>query len=82
MHRWWLALLAALLTPWLGPHIDGYLPVGMVLLRATRDAPDAGFWVLAGVLLAVEYALWFALLSGLIWLSRWRNRRNPPDAQR
>jgi hypothetical protein len=34
------------------------------------------------VLRAVEYALWFALLSGLVWLSRWRNRRNPPDAQR
>jgi hypothetical protein len=80
MHRWWLALLAALLTPWVGPHIDGYLPVGMVLLRAAREAPDAGFWVLAGVLLAVDYALWLFLLSGLVWLSRRRKPRNPPDA--
>lgn len=76
MHRWWLALVATLLTPWIGPHIDGYLPLGMVLLRAAQEAPDAGFWVLAAILLAVDYALWFALLSGLIWLARRRERRN------
>lgn len=76
VHRWWLALLATLLTPWVGPHVDGYLPLGLVLLRALRESPDAGFWVLAGILLAVDFALWFAVLSGLIW---WSRRRKPGD---
>lgn len=48
IHRGWLALIAALLTPWFGPHIDRCLPVGWVLSRAYVEAPDAGFWVIAG----------------------------------
>lgn len=63
IHRWWLALVAALLTPWIGPHIDRYLPVSWVLLQASTEAPDVGFWVIAGVLLGVAYAVWLALLS-------------------
>lgn len=62
-HRWWLALMATLLTPWFGPHVDRYLPVGWVVLKAGGDAPDPAFWVIAGVLLCVAYAAWFALLS-------------------
>ncbi len=30
-HRWWLAIVATLPTPWIGPHIDQYVPVGWVL---------------------------------------------------
>ena len=72
-HRWWLALVAALLTPWIGPHLDSYVPVGWVLLQAPANAPDAGFWVIAGVLLAVCYLVWLAVLSGLsAWFSRQR----------
>lgn len=65
VHRWWLALLAALLTPWIGPHIDRYLPIGWLLLQARAEAPDAGFWVMAGGLLGVVYVTWLVLLSGL-----------------
>jgi len=77
IHRWWLALIAALLTPWFGPHIDRYLPVGWVLSRAYVEAPDAGFWVIAGGLFTVCYVAWFVLLSGFIWLlHRRRNRES------
>ncbi len=74
-HRWWLAMLGALSTPWIGPHLDGYLPVGWLLLKAVPERPDAGFWLLAGVLLLAAYGLWLALLSAAgAWLSR---RRRP-----
>jgi hypothetical protein len=41
IHRWWLALVSALLTPWLGPHIDRYVPIGWVLLRAGDENGSA-----------------------------------------
>lgn len=65
LHRWWLALVAVLLTPWIGPHIDRYVPIGWVLLQASAETPDLGFWIIAGVLLCIAYVVWFALLSGL-----------------
>jgi hypothetical protein len=37
-HRWWLALVAALMAPWIGPHADGYLPLGWVLLQARSNS--------------------------------------------
>ena len=75
-HRWWLALIAVLLTPWVGPHIDRYLPLGWVLIRATTETPDVGFWIIAGALLVLGYVAWFLLLSGLAaWLSRHRRDR-------
>lgn len=71
IHRWWLALIAALLTPWIGPHIDHYVPVGWLLLQAGAETADAGFWIIASVLLALGYAAWLLLLSGIAaWLSR------------
>jgi len=39
-HRWWLAVVATLLTPWIGPHIDQYVPVGWVLFRARAEDVD------------------------------------------
>ena len=63
-HRWWLALVGALLTPWIGPHLDRYVPVGWVLLRALGEKPDVAFWLIAAVLLAVAYGVWLALLTG------------------
>lgn len=65
IHRWWLALVAALLTPWIGPHIDRYVPVGWLLLQAGADTTDAGFWIIAGLLLALGYGVWLLLLSGV-----------------
>lgn len=74
LHRWWLALIAALLTPWIGPHIDRYLPVGWVVIRATTEAPDIGFWVIAGVLLALGYVAWLLLLTAFAALLSHRRR--------
>jgi hypothetical protein len=82
-HRWWLALLAAVLTPWVGPHLDRYVPVGWVLLQAASESVDAGFWLLAGVLLAVGYGIWFALLTlAAAGLSRLRRPGVPTATQR
>jgi ABC-type Fe3+ transport system permease subunit len=76
IHRWWLALVAALLTPWIGPHLDRYVPVGWVLIQARAEAPDAGFWIIASVLLVLGYTAWALLLSAFAaWLSRTRRRR-------
>ena len=73
--RWWLAIIAALLTPWIGPHIDQYVPVGWVLFRAGAEDADCGFWVIAAVALGVIYLAWLALFSALAaWLAR--RRRN------
>lgn len=66
-------MACALLTPWVGPHVDRYLPLGGLLLRARTESPDAAFWIIAALLLAVAYGVWFALLSGLsAWLARRR----------
>jgi hypothetical protein len=72
VHRWWLALVAALLTPWIGPHLDRYVPVGWVLLRAGEETPDLGFWVIAGVLLCLAYVAWVVLLS---FIAAWAAHR-------
>jgi len=72
-HRWWLAIVATLLTPWIGPHIDQYVPVGWVLFRAGAEDADRGFWVIAAVALGVIYLVWLVLFSGLAaWLARRR----------
>jgi hypothetical protein len=71
LHRWWLALAGALLTPWIGPHLDSYVPIGQVLLRARNESADVGFWVIAAVVVMAVYGAWFALLSALsAWLAR------------
>jgi hypothetical protein len=75
-YRWWLAIIAALLTPWIGPHIDQYVPVGWVLFRAGTEDTDRGFWVIAAVALGVIFLAWLVLFSGLsVWLARHRRDR-------
>jgi hypothetical protein len=72
-HRWWLALVATLLTPWMGPHIDQYVAAGWVLTRAATEDADGGFWILAAVALSAIYLVWLPLLTGLAgWLARRR----------
>lgn len=75
-HRWWLAIVAALLTPWIGPHIDRYIPVGLVLLKAGTEDADRGFWVIAASAFGVLYLAWLAFFSGIAaWLARRRRDR-------
>ncbi len=76
MHRWWLALVAALLTPWIGPHVDRYMPVGWLLVRVGAEDPDAGFWIIAAVLLAVGYVVWLLILTGIGFLISRVSRRS------
>lgn len=70
--RWWLALVAAMVTPWIGPHIDRYVPVGLALFVARESTPDAGFWVIAALLIGAAYLAWFAVLTGF---AAWGARR-------
>ena len=79
IHRWWLALVAALLTPWIGPHIDRYVPIGWVLLQAREETPDLGFWVIAGVLLCLAYVAWVVFLSVI---AAWPARRRSAATRR
>jgi len=65
VHRWWLAIVATLLTPWIGPHVDRYVAVGWVLFRAGAEDADSGFWLIAAVALAVVFLAWLGLFSGL-----------------
>lgn len=63
-HRWWLAVIATLLTPWIGPHLDQYVPVARVLFRAVAENADRGFWAISAVALAVIYLVWLVIFSG------------------
>lgn len=75
-YRWWLAIVATLLTPWIGPHIDQYVPVAQVLLHAGAENADHGFWVVAAVALGAIYLAWLVLFSGLAaLLARYRRDR-------
>jgi hypothetical protein len=68
----WLAMsmVAALLLPFPGPHVDGWIPMGAVLLNEdARNAPLA-FFVLAGGLLAAYTGLVFGALSLVRYLVR------------
>ena len=74
VHKWWLALVGVLLTPWVGAHMDSYLPVGWVLIQAAAEGPDVGFWIMAGVFLILGYLLWLLLLSVFAFLLSHRRR--------
>lgn len=72
-HRWWVAIVATLLTPWIGPHVDRFVPVGQVLFHTGAENADHGFWIIAAVALGVIYLAWLVLFSGLAaWLARHR----------
>ena len=64
-HRWWLALVAALLTPWIGPHVGSYIPLGWILVKASDNSPEIAFWIIAAVLLSVAYLVWLGILTGV-----------------
>lgn len=75
-HRWWVAVAATFLTPWIGPHVDRFVPIGQVLFHAGAENTDRAFWVIAAVALGVIYLAWLGLFSGLAaWLAR--RRRDP-----
>lgn len=57
-----LSMVGALLLPFPGPHVDGWIPMGAVLNEDARNAPLA-FFVLAGALLATYTGLVFGALS-------------------
>ena len=70
--RWWLAAVLTLLSPWLGPHVDGYMPLGWIVVYAFGQHPDAFFWVLAAGVFLLVYGVWVAILSAAGW---WLGRR-------
>lgn len=77
--RWTLALVATSLTPWLGPHVDQYLPVAWVLIRASRNASGA-FWMLAAAAGGIVYLMWLGVFTALAaWLASRRRDRTRLD---
>jgi hypothetical protein len=80
-HRWWLALIGLLLTPWIGPHVDRYLPLGWLLVQAADGSADAAFWVVASILAAAGYGVWFLVLT-LLAKALARARRVPGAVDR
>ncbi len=82
-HRWRLAIVATLLIPWIGPHIDQYVPVGRVLFRAGTEDAGRDFWVIAAVALGVISLAWLGLFSGLAArLARRRRDRGKSSGHR
>ena len=64
-----ISVLVALLLPFPGPHVDGWLPMGAMILGAeARSAPPAFFAIAALVVIAYS-GLAFAALSALGYLS-------------
>lgn len=76
VHRWWLSLIAALLSPWPGPHIDAYVPIASALVRARGESPDIAFWMIAGALLAVAYLAWWLAFTGIAAWTRHARKRD------
>ena len=68
-HKWWLALVLTLATPWIGAHVDTYVPLGWVVVRALKESPDIAFWIFAAVVLLVAYFVWVGILAGagMLW---------------
>jgi len=74
-HRRWLAAIAALFTPFGGPHISDYLPIGFLLILRLAtglgsERPDVGFWLIAGGLFVVSYGGWLLVFSVIVWMRR------------
>jgi hypothetical protein len=77
VHRWWLSLIAAFLSPWPGPHVDAYVPIAWALVRARGESPDIAFWIIAGTLVAAAYLVWWLILSGIAaWMRRPQGKRD------
>ncbi len=76
-HRWWLAIAATLLTPWIGAHLDRYVALGWVRLNAGTADADRGFWVIAAAAFCVKGLVWFGVFTGLAaWLGRRQRDRD------
>lgn len=79
MRPWRLAIVAAVLTPWMGPHVDQYVPVGWVLVRGGAEGADRRFWVVAAAVMGGVFLGWFVLFR---WLATWLGTRTTGKACR
>jgi hypothetical protein len=71
-----VSAVIALLSPFPGPHIDSWLPMGAVLMNEEARSAPRQFFVLAGVILVVYIGLAFAVLSLLQYAIRSLRRRS------
>ena len=53
--------LLALCFPWLGPHIDSYIPLGYLIVQYGFFGADLGFYVMFSVLFLI-----YSLVSWLL----------------
>ena len=74
--RFAVSVVAALLLPFPGPHIDSWLPVVAVLMNAEARSAPREFFALAGGILMVYIGLAFAVLSLLQYVLRSLRRRS------
>jgi hypothetical protein len=72
-------LAFALAMPLPGPHIDGYLPMGIVATLAWADGADAAFWGLWSLLWAAYASVGWGLAVLLRRCIRSRGPRGPRD---
>lgn len=79
LRPWRLAVVAAVLTPWMGPHVDHYVPLGWVLVRGGAEGADRGFWVVAAGVVGVVFLAWFVLFR---WLAARLGTRTTGRARR
>ena len=64
------AFVIALLLPFPGPHSDAYTPIAAALFRRDALEADWGFWLLAGVVVAVYTAVVFGVMTLIRWVGR------------
>jgi hypothetical protein len=64
-----ISVLVALLLPFPGPHIDGWLPMGAVIAGGGAATAPPPFFAIAAVVVIAYAGLVFAALSALRYLS-------------
>ena len=73
-----ISVIVALLLPFPGPHIDGWLPMGAVILGGGAGSAPPAFFAIAAVVVIAYAGLVFAALSALRYLSGFRRSGRAP----
>lgn len=75
IRSWGLAIVTTVLTPWIGPHVDQYVPAGWVLWRGGVEDANKSFWIIAAAGAGLVFLVWCTLFH-------WVAGRVAPGARR